>query len=114
LRVAELEQPSNRDGRRGASSGEEAARLGLAVRPLTEEEKRRGETDGEIVVTDVQGAAQQAGIQPGDVILAINQHEVNSVSDLRTESRKLRKGDSAALLVERGDARIYVPVKVAG
>jgi S1-C subfamily serine protease len=41
----------------------------------------------------------------------VNNQEVKSVQDLRTAASKLSKGDAAALLVERGGNRIFVPVR---
>jgi serine protease Do len=115
VKVAELEeQEQNASRRPRKSSGhatEEDTRLGLAVRPITPEEKRAAETEGSVVVEDVQGSAARAGLQPGDIILAVNQQQVNSIQDLRRAADKLEKGDSAALLVERDGARLYVPVR---
>jgi serine protease Do len=70
------------------------------------------ETDGSVVVENVKGSAARAGLQPGDIILAVNNQQVKTVDDLRTAAAKLAKGDSAALLVERQGAQIFVPVRV--
>ena len=54
------------------------------------------------------GPAQRAGVQTGDVILAVNGELVSSVEQLRAQTQK---GDKKiALLVQRGDERIYVPL----
>lgn len=47
-------------------------KLGLAVRPLQPQEKNKLGIAGGLVVEDVAGPAARAGIQPGDVILALN------------------------------------------
>jgi serine protease Do len=112
VRVEQLEEPSEHVARsRPSRPTQEDTRLGLTVRPLTREEKQRVDTDGSVVVEDVEGSAARAGLQPGDIILAINDREVKTVQDLRAAAGKLGKGDAAALLVERGGARIYVPVR---
>ena len=82
-------------------------RLGVAVRPLTPEEKRSTDLDG-VVVQDVAGAAERAGVQPGDVIVAVNNKPVKSVDDLKSLISK--SGKTVALLVQRNDARIFIPV----
>ena len=82
-------------------------RLGVAVRPLTADEKRSGELEG-VVVQDVAGAAERAGVQAGDVIVAVNNTPVKSVDELKSLISK--SGKTVALLVQRNDARIFIPV----
>lgn len=86
-------------------------KLGLAVRPLTPQEKRQNETDHGLVVEDVsEGPAARAGIRPGDVIVSINGSRAESSSQLRNQLE--RSGKSLALLIQRGDRRIFVPIKI--
>ena len=84
------------------------AKLGIAVRPLTREEMRGADLDHGLVVQEVAGAAERAGIQPGDVILAVNSTPVKSVGELKSLVDK--SGKTVALLVQRNDAQIFVPV----
>jgi serine protease Do len=114
IRVEELRDTAASANVAPPPQADESATLGLAVRPLTREEKRSVETTGDVVVIDVAGAARRAGIEPGDIILAVNSREVRSVNDLRSASEELEAGDAAALLVERGGAQIYVPVRISG
>lgn len=83
-------------------------RLGVAVRPLTPEEQRQNGSSGGLVVEEASGAAARAGIQPGDVILSVNGEKVTSVDQLRALVAKAPK--RAAILLERGDSRLFVPV----
>lgn len=83
-------------------------RLGVAVRPLTPDERRRAEVRGGLVVEQATGAAARAGIQPGDVILSVNGQPVSDVDQLRNALSKA--GKKAAILLERGDSRLFVPV----
>jgi len=85
-------------------------KLGLAVRPLTGEEKAQTHTQHGVVVERAAGPAAMAGLQPGDVVLAANGTPVTSVEDLRNAVEK-SKGH-IALLVKRGEAQIFVPVTV--
>jgi serine protease Do len=86
------------------------ARLGVAVRPLAPEERRAANLQGGLVVEDVTGAAERAGIEPGDLILSVNGKPVATVDQLRAaiggEDRRL------AVLVQRGETRIFVPVRI--
>jgi serine protease Do len=63
-----------------------------------------------VLVEKAQGPAAQAGLQPGDVVLAANGAPVTSVEDLRNAVEK-SKGH-IALLIQRGDTRIFIPVRV--
>ncbi|WP_420998102.1 DegQ family serine endoprotease [Cupriavidus sp. 30B13] len=83
-------------------------KLGLAVRPLSPAEKRDSGIDGGLVVEDVAGPAAKVGIQPGDVILSINGTPISSADQLRALVSK--SGKQVALLVQRDDARIFIPL----
>ncbi|HTC52799.1 MAG TPA: Do family serine endopeptidase [Steroidobacteraceae bacterium] len=91
-----------------ASTG--GGRLGLAVRPLTSDESSQSGIASGLLVERAQGAAARAGIQPGDVVLAVDGTAVSNVNQLRS---MIEKHDSTvALLIQRGDARIFVPVQL--
>ena len=83
-------------------------RLGVTVRPITPEEQRPAETKGGVVVEGVTGPAARAGLQPGDVVLSVSGTPVTGVDQLR--SLVARAGKQVALLIQRGEARIFVPV----
>jgi serine protease Do len=91
------------------SGGDSApAKLGLALRPLNPEERRQAGVPGGLVVEDAQGHAAEAGIQPGDVVLSVDGMPVQSVAQLRKMVQEHDK--QIALLIQRGDARLFVPV----
>ncbi len=93
-----------------ASTGAERGSLGLALRPLTGDEKREAKVDGGLVVEDVGGAAERAGIVAGDVLLAVNGKTVESVEQVKRVLES--KPKSVALLVQRDGEKIFVPVKI--
>jgi len=93
-------------GRAGAEHG----RLGLAVRPLTPEERQQGGVPGGLVVEDVSGPAARAGVAAGDVVLALNGTPVTTVDQLKGALAKA--GKHVALLVQRGEERMFVPVEI--
>lgn len=111
VRPVEIQEKGERVASNPAQQADETARLGLAVRPLTQQEKRQAETDGDLLVEDVDGPAAAAGVQPGDVILGVNGARVKSMDELRSASKK-RTGKVVALLIERDNAQIFVPVRV--
>jgi serine protease Do len=78
------------------------------LRPLTADEREQAGISGGLVVEDAQGRAAQAGIQHGDVVLSVNGTPVHSVAQLRELVQD--HGKQIALLIQRGDDRIFVPV----
>ena len=94
-------------GSQGAATG---GKLGLAVRPLDQEEARQAGVSGGLLVQDVSGPAARAGVQAGDVLLSVNGVPSTSVEQVRSAIAKADK--SVALLVQRGDSRMFVPVHV--
>ena len=95
-------------GGRAAAGNESKDRLGLAVRPLTPEERKEAKVTGGLLVEDVNGAAARAGMQPGDIVLLADGKPVRSVDDLRAAAGS--RGN-VALLVQRGDSRVFIPLK---
>lgn len=90
-------------------SGAAKGRLGVAVRELTPEERKQADlASGGVLVEDVTGPAARAGIRPGDIVLSINGERVGSGAQLQKLVAKASR--RIAVLVERGDARIFVPV----
>ncbi|MDB5854736.1 MAG: DegQ family serine endoprotease [Herminiimonas sp.] len=93
---------------RNDQGGADEGRLGLAVRPLAREEQKQIGTNGGLLVENASGAAARSGIQPGDILLAINGTPITSVDQLRTMAQKA--GKNIALLVQRESAKIFVPI----
>jgi serine protease Do len=94
------------------ASADEAAqnrgRLGVIVRPMDREEQKQGGDAGGVIVKDASGPAAEAGIQPGDLILSFNGTPVKSPEQLKELVAKA--GKHIALLVQRDEAKIFVPV----
>jgi len=100
------------DTRTASNTGQshEGGKLGLAVRPLTSDEQRQANTHGGLLVERASGPAAEAGLQEGDIVLAANGSKVSNVDELRGAVEK-SKGH-IALLVQRGDSQLFVPVRV--
>jgi serine protease Do len=88
----------------------EGGSLGLTVRPLDREEQRSAKVDHGLLIEQVSGPAQLAGVQPGDVLLALNGRPVQSVEQVREALRQHPK--HVALLVSRDGQQIFVPVNL--
>ncbi len=86
-------------------------RLGLALRPLNPDERQQAGAKG-LVVEEASGPAARAGIKPGDLLLAVNGTPIQSVAQLRALVEK--SGKTMALLIQRDDGKIFVPVDLGG
>ena len=83
--------------------------LGLALRPLSPQEQRQSGAEG-LLIEQSAGPAAKAGIQPGDVLLSLNGVPVRDIEQVKAELAKA--GKTVALLVQRGDDKIFVPVRI--
>ena len=112
VHIAELNEKPEKTAFRGTPGGgaNQAARLGLSVRPLSSDEKQQAQTDGSLIVEKAQGPAAAAGVQPGDIVLGVNGKRVRSVSELQEAAKTA--GKSIALLIQRQDAQIFVPLRL--
>ncbi|MGH8140495.1 MAG: DegQ family serine endoprotease [Steroidobacteraceae bacterium] len=113
VRVSELkeqQQQAKTGGRQNGRATDQASQFGLTVRPLDAQEKEQAETQGNLVVEEVKGPAAAAGVQPGDIILGVNGKRVKTVKELQDEAKS--SGKNVALLIQREDAQIFVPLKL--
>jgi serine protease Do len=85
-------------------------KLGVAVRPLSNEEARALQSDGGLVVQQASGPAAKAGLRAGDVIVAVNGQPTRTVDELRKQVNDAR--GKLAVLVERQGQRVFVPVEI--
>lgn len=109
IKIGELEEKqavAQADDTGSADTG----KLGLAVRPLTGDERDELHTAGRIVVEDADGPAAIAGVERGDVIIAVNGAPVASIGEFRNAVNAA--GATVALLIQRDGAQIFVPVRV--
>jgi serine protease Do len=96
---------------RRRDKGVQPNRLGLVLSELDEAEKRELNVETGLFVESAVGAAAKAGIREGDVVIAVNDDEVSSLSAFNKLLAKQPKDKTMALLVERGGRALYVPVK---
>jgi len=89
--------------------------LGMAVNPVTPQLQQQfnlSDASG-LVVTSVDSGspADDAGIQPGDVIRAVNRHEVNSTREYLKAIDDTAKGKPVLLQVQRQDNTFFVAIR---
>jgi serine protease Do len=91
----------------------EANKIGLMLRELTPQQKRKLSGKNGLLVVDSTGVAAQAGIRRGDVILGLNNSEIQSVEQFNKQINSMATGKTVAVLVQRAENTLYVPIKVA-
>ncbi|MGH7454102.1 MAG: PDZ domain-containing protein, partial [bacterium] len=106
---------------RGAGEQEEpqeqtGEKLGLSLQALTPEIARQlgYQNEDGVVVGGVKAGspADDAGLRRGDMIKEVNRTEVTSVPQFTRAVGRLQSGDSAVLLVHRGQNTFYAAIQV--
>lgn len=94
--------------RRGTGGGEPQGRADQIGLVVDDSEEGSG-----AVVVDVArgGAAAEAGIRRGDVIVSVNRMRVGDSADYQRAIRQVRPGSALTILVRRGDANIYFALR---
>ncbi len=114
--VGKLKTPDDERLASNAGDGGSPGALNVQVSPLTPEQRQQaGIESGGVLVVDVdEGPAERAGVNRGDIILALGNHPVTSPKDLAGLVRKLPKDRPVPLLVQRDDARLFLPLTISG
>ncbi len=88
-------------------------RLGIAVSDLSREQLQELQVNGGLLVEEVKGyRARSAGLQRGDVLLAVGNIQIRSLAQFNELLKQVPKGHNVALLVRRGDNASYVAIKL--
>ena len=109
--IAELDDtPKAEASPKSESPVQKPGRLGLALRPLTAEERQKHGVERGLLVEKAVGPAQKAGILKGDVLLALNGEPVSDVESVRKLAEKA--GPHVALLIERQGNTLFIPLNL--
>jgi serine protease Do len=113
VKIGDMERFDGDDAQ-DSSSTAATPRLGLEVRPFNDDEAQRNQGEGGVVVTQVDSgsAAEEAGVQPGDLILELGRERVSSPEGLARQVRGLKAGESLVLRVKRNGRSLYLTVQV--
>lgn len=89
-------------------------RVGLLVGDITAQQReQRGLDKGGVLVQRVDaGAARDAGVQRGDVILSVNSTAVDNAASFKRLISRLPAGKVARLLVQRNDNPLWLALRV--
>ena len=89
-------------------------RIGLAVTDLTDEQRQQlqVEKNGVLVEHVGKGIAMDAGIQPGDVILRVQNTPIHNVAEFNKIVAKLPVNKSIAMLIQRNGSPVFIAFKL--
>lgn len=96
-----------------ADTAERGNPLGIFGQELTAQQRSQMGLQGKegVLIARIEGAAaREAGLSPGDVVLAVGRSDVGSVKALDAQLRAAGTGKPVMLLVRRGGATVYVTV----
>ncbi len=114
--VAELTEEAQATESKEEGGGEQN-RLGLVVKNITPELAAHfhlRDTKGVLVEgVEQDSAAADAGIQPGDIVLEIDNQAINTVNDFDTAVARLKKESYVRLLIKRQGRTLYLMLEVA-
>ncbi|EGF32065.1 HtrA protease/chaperone protein [Oxalobacteraceae bacterium IMCC9480] len=110
--IAEMESEKVAKREDKKPKAEQAANaLGLIVSELSDAQKKELKLDGGVVVDGAEGAAARAGLRAGDVVLRLNNTDVKDAKQFAGLVAKLDSKKLAVILVRRGDASQFVPIR---
>ncbi len=92
------------------------ARLGIVAAPLSKEIGEALNVTSGVLVEQVlpNGAAAEAGIREGDVIISIDNHKIDDIAALRKLVPGLPANHSVPVLVQRPGGPVFLPLKLPG
>ena len=93
---------------------EKVNKLGLALADLSAEDKRKLNLEQGVLVEKVSGAAEKAGLRPGDIVLSLGGEKITSVEQFGKLLEQYKQDKSIALLIRRGARLLFVPIKWGG
>jgi serine protease Do len=117
ITVAELEPEARPVAQRGKAdpkappASTQVASLGLTVVDLTAEQRKELKLKGGVLISAVDGPAARAGVQEGDLVLAVANSEVTDARQFEALVARLDKSRPVNLLLRRGEWAQYVVIR---
>ena len=113
VKLGELKEPRLADS---GKHDDTAGALGLTAQNLTPELANQLGVDATrgVVITEVApgSAAAAARLQPGDVIVEVDRESIHNLDEFR--DTLARADDRVLMLITRGNATLFVPMRLTG
>ena len=114
ITIDALPEDDQIQARRRGIDKNRVARLDVVVAPLSKEVSEALNISQGVVVDEVlKGAAEEAGVREGDVIVSIGNQKVTGIEMLKKLMKALPAGHSVPLLVQRPGGPVFLPLKLA-
>ncbi len=112
--IAKLPKEEQLAGIRNSPAKTTTNKLGMLVKDLTSEQREQAGLDkrGVLVQRVVDGAAREAGIRTGDILLKLNYKDINSIKSFKQVLKSLPKGKSVPVLIQRRKSPIFLAIKI--
>lgn len=114
VRIEELPEEEQLTESEAPAQIQPANRIGLAVRELTAEQRQTmaSEPQGVFVERVGEGAAEQAGLRAGDLILMLDSQPVSDLANFNRILDSIEPGRPVAALVQRADSRMFYAIQM--
>ncbi len=113
--IGELPEDERQLAQRGEERQPDDKILGMTVKDLTREQKKKMNLEEGVFVADVaSGPASRAGIQDGDVIVQIQDKAVTDVKSFKKIVAAIMPNKSVPVLVRRENRSLFLALKTDG
>lgn len=117
LRTTIAEQPKDIHVAKANRDSQEHWLSGMSIAPVDSSAARelgvRNTTQGVVVTAVVPGSpADQAGVNPGDVIREVNKQTIHSLRDYEEAVKSLQKNEVALFFIDRAGVPLFLTIKV--
>ncbi|MES2070794.1 MAG: DegQ family serine endoprotease [Pseudomonadota bacterium] len=114
LSVTVAEVPSEKavqKAEKKAKKEQVANTIGITVSDLSDAQKKELHVNSGVVIETVEGPAERAGLQAGDVILTLNNLEIKDARQFAAMLAKVDAKKAVVLLVRRDGISQFVPIR---
>jgi serine protease Do len=94
-----------------AASAAPKTAIGVTVEDLPDAQRKELKLRGGVRIEAVEGAGARAGLQPGDIVVSVDNVDVTDAKQFNAMVAKADKSKAINMLVRRGDGVNYVLVK---
>ncbi|HEY0338781.1 MAG TPA: PDZ domain-containing protein, partial [Burkholderiales bacterium] len=113
IKATLVEFPSDNIAQQQSPEGRKSSnKLGLVVRELAPPQRKALGIEYGLIVESVANPSPSTQVQRGDIVIAVNNIYFKSLDEFNRIVQQQPAGGIVALLVRRGDAALYIPVRV--